>query len=233
MVRDCSPDSQRRIATKLLNAFSEEENALPISENSAKSLDVTLLSGSNSYTVHVGDNEEKKQFTHEDLRSLQMDRNFSNRDVLAIANFIRVHLGRDSVETNLHLFLPESNKQLEDFFEVKIITVARKKGKTVSEEIHPIVKCSDIEAFVAHVMEERGLDEDNMMIQFGIDDGQSMLKLMLTIKKKEIEENNGKRKRYSDGYNPEGSKLSSVKKAFIVGRVKLLIYFLVLFLQHK
>ena len=59
MVRDCSPDGQRTIATKLLNAFSEEENALPISENSAKSLDVTLLSGSNSYTVHVGDNEEK------------------------------------------------------------------------------------------------------------------------------------------------------------------------------
>ena len=60
----------------------------------------------------------------------------------------------------------------------------------------------------------------SLEVHFGFDDGQGMPKIMEIIKEKEpIMETESKRSKYSDGVCPQSSKLSSVKKLFVVGHV--------------
>ena len=68
------------------------------------------------------------------------------------------------------------------------------------------------------VVQHRGLDTDNMMIQLGFDDGQGILKLMQTIKSSDIptDECAYRKRKYSEGYEGNNSPLSSVKKLFIL-----------------
>ena len=74
-----------------------------------------------------------------------------------------------------------------------------------------------LQPFLVH---ERCLDPENHIVQFGFDDGQGMLKVMEIVNNNEPEiENEKKRHKYSDGVCPRSSKLSSVKKMFVVGLV--------------
>ena len=58
------------------------------------------------------------------------------------------------------------------------------------------------------------------LVHFGFDDGQGMLKIMEIVKDKEpVLDNETKRSKYSDGVCPKSTKLSSVKKLFVVGLV--------------
>ena len=64
------------------------------------------------------------------------------------------------------------------------------------------------------------MDPHDHIVQFGFDDGQGMLKIMEIVKSKEVvKEQENKRSKYSDGVCPKTSKLSSVKKMFIVGLI--------------
>ena len=58
-------------------------------------------------------------------------------------------------------------------------------------------------------------------MHFGLDDGQGLLKIMEIIKEKDsvLETEDKKRSRYTDGVCQKSSKLSSVKKMFVVGLV--------------
>ena len=71
------------------------------------------------------------------------------------------------------------------------------------------------------VVDVRGLDQADHVIQFGFDDGQGLLKLMVVIKSSEVIDDIGKKKRskYSEGVCTGSLKLSSVKKLFIIGLV--------------
>ena len=84
----------------------------------------------------------------------------------------------------------------------------------------PGIFVKDLDEFTAFLVHERNLDPTEHIIQFGFDDGQGMLKVMQIVKDKNPEqEAEKKRSRYSDGVCPRNTKLSSVKKLFVVGLV--------------
>ena len=70
------------------------------------------------------------------------------------------------------------------------------------------------------MISRRNIEPENVILQFGFDDGQSVLKLMQTVKHLNCPANtpsSSKRKKYSDGYSTSKSApLSSVKKLFII-----------------
>ena len=65
-------------------------------------------------------------------------------------------------------------------------------------------------------MSERGLTLDNTVTQVGIDDGQGILKIMMTVKEDKQDESNVKRSKYEDGFCASDFKLSGVKKLIIL-----------------
>ena len=76
---------------------------------------------------------------------------------------------------------------------------------------------------------------EDPVIQFGFDDGQGILKLMEIAKGGDFKEDEErKRSKYSDGVCSRSSKLSSVKKLFIIGLVPNVseLYYNILTLLH-
>ena len=67
----------------------------------------------------IGKNRSSKlnpKYTIEDLHKLQVSRNLSDNDTIAVASFLRVKGGRNSVETNLKQGLTDRNHMLEGMF---------------------------------------------------------------------------------------------------------------------
>ena len=198
-----------------------------------------LSTGGTPLTVQVGCGDKNKTppVSFEELNHLQMSRNFSDNDTLAVANFYRVKNGRNSIEPNLKNHLIERNNRLAPFFTQKVMTFkekAKKKSKTEQANsentfldengcydiVRTAVFVKDVKEFTNVIMESRGLEEEKHVIQFGFDDGQGMLKLMQTIKSSEVVvDQPKKRAKYSDGVCPKTNKLSSVKRLFIIGIV--------------
>lgn len=86
--------------------------------------------------------------------------------------------------------------------------------------IRPGIFVKDLDEFTAFLVNERSLDPYSHIVQFGFDDGQGMLKVMEIVKNSDpVEEMDRKRSKYIDGVCPRTSKLSSVKKMFVVGLV--------------
>ena len=85
----------------------------------------------------------------------------------------------------------------------------------------PGVFVKDIYEFTQFVVDQRSLDPSSYEVHFGLDDGQGLLKIMEIIKEKDsvLETEDKKRSRYTDGVCQKSSKLSSVKKMFVVGLV--------------
>ena len=90
-----------------------------------------------------------------------------------------------------------------------------KKERIVTSVEKPTVYCTDIEELIAKTVRERDLNPDNIEIQEGMDDRQGLLKVMLTVKGKDLVEGERKRSKYSDGYGSHDFKYSSVKKSYI------------------
>ena len=66
-------------------------------------------------------------------------------------------------------------------------------------------------------MKERGMEPDKTIAQLGIDDGQGLLKIMLSIKHvDETSGDMGKKPKYSEGFGPKDFKMSGAKKLILV-----------------
>ena len=65
---------------------------------------------------------------------------------------------------------------------------SKKKKKKVIDVIKPAVIAKNVEDLADLVMKERGLNPEASVIQIGIDDGQGLLKVMMTVKEKERHE---------------------------------------------
>ena len=62
--------------------------------------------------------------------------------------------------------------------------VKRRENKFVVDVLKPAVYAEDAQDLACKVMMERGLNPDDCVIQVGLDDGQNMVKVMMTIKDK-------------------------------------------------
>ena len=238
LIRSHSEKTQEQVTSKMLDAIFQEKGV-------SKQGGVALIATKGTpKSVTVGKSRAARpspKFSIEDLTRLQVTRNFSDKDTLAVANFLRVKAGRQAVEPNLKNGLKERNHRLEDMFfkkEMEMKVKPKKKGKDDSQDeveqdgedvldqagmktvMRPGVFVSDLEQFTQFLIDERCLDPQNHIVQFGFDDGQGMLKIMEIVKSKDvIDDQDRKRSKYADGVCPRSSKLSSVKKLFVVGLI--------------
>ena len=134
------------------------------------------------------------------------------------ARAIRVKHGRKAVEPGLSDALTSQKEMLRDFYDYEMMesTKAQKKGKTEESKDQPSIFCTDIAALWTLIIELRKIAQDDEEIVLGIDDGQEMLKIMCTIKRKSKKKSTAKRARYSDGVSPHSANLAGVKKTFIL-----------------
>ena len=237
MIRSHSTKTQEQVTFKMLDTLFQDKGV------SKQGGVAHLATKGTPKPVTVGKSRNKKslpKFSVEDLTRLQVSRNLSDKDTLAVANFIRVKAGRGAVESNLKKGLTERNHMLEDMFYEKEMTMKVKpKKKSGSDEdaddieeedvldelgmktvIRPGIFVRDLEEFTQFLIEERSLDPQEHIVQFGFDDGQGILKIMEIVKSAEVlTGQDKKRSKYADGVCPRSSKLSSVKRMFVVGLI--------------
>lgn len=242
LLRNHSEKTQQQVASKLLDAIYEDKG---VSKQGGSTL---LATKGQPKLVTVGTCRTKKpspKYTIEDLSKLQVARNLSDKDTLAIGAFLRVKGGRSCVEVNLKTGLVDRNHKLESMFYKKDMKMKQKPKKKKKknkdcicesdcddsdeqEELvdgmrdidRPGIFVKDLDEFTQFLVEERCLDPCNHEVHFGFDDGQGMLKIMQIVKEKEpVIETETKRSKYADGVCPRSTKLSSVKRLFVVGLV--------------
>ena len=134
------------------------------------------------------------------------------------ARATRVKYGRKAVEPGLSDALTSQKEKLRPFYTYELMESTKVQQKTKAEvsKHQPHIFCKDIGALWALIIELRKIAKDDEEITIGIDDGQDMLKIMCTIKKKSKKKSAAKRAKYSDGINPHSANLAGVKKTFIL-----------------
>ena len=236
MIRSKSPKTQQQVASKMLDVIVEEEGK-PI-----QGCSVVLSTKGTPKTVTIGKSKVARpcpKYSIEDLTKLQTTRNLSDKDTLAVASFIRVKAGRSSVEPYLKKGLTDRNNKLDGMFMEKEMSmkVKPKKNKSDKEDIidsgeedgldsdgfkvvkRPGIFVKDVNEYTKFLIEERALHPQKNSVLFGFDDGQGILKIMEIVKTLETPETEQKMSSYRDGVCAKTSKLSSVKKLFVIGLV--------------
>ena len=244
LIRNHSEKTQQQVTSKMLDAMCEEQGV------SMQGGSTMLATKGLPKLVTIGNSRTLKstpKYSIEDLSKLQISRNFSDNDTKAVASFLRIKGGRQAVEPNLSQGLIERNHKLDSMFYLKEMTMKQKPKKKknkkavcscdsdsdceeLEDEVElvegmrdiqrPGIFVKDLDEFTAFLVNERSLDPDSHIVQFGFDDGQGMLKVMEIVKNLEPEqEMDKKRSKYADGVCTRTSKLSSVKKMFVVGLV--------------
>ena len=176
MVREFSGEGQRRVTSKLLNDFCEEEGV------DKRHGTLTLNSGNKEKKVTMGPQKPQPQIAVKDFIDFGNARNFSDEALMDTATFVRRALGKNYVEPNLEKTLPTTKLELKDFFVLKMVdTLKKKKGKEDSILTHPLVLVEDVEAFARKIMADRGLDPEETDVIMGIDDGGQMLKVRFSF----------------------------------------------------
>ena len=117
----------------------------------------------------------------EDLLRLKLNFTFSDKNILALANAIRIVMGKSSVVSGLPEAIVEKNRVLTDFFEVKVLPTVRKKGKEETIENKPGIFCKDLQALIHVLLDAREIDPERQEVLLGADDGQQSLKVRVFI----------------------------------------------------
>ena len=102
LIRQKSEKTQEQVTSKILDALFNDKGVSNLGG------EITLSTKGASKSVVVGKNRFEKprpKFTLRDMTKLQVSRNFSDKDTLAIASFLRVKAGKHSVEPHLQLGL--------------------------------------------------------------------------------------------------------------------------------
>ena len=84
----------------------------------------------------------------------------------------------------------------------------------------PAVVVKKLETIVSHLISERGLESLASTVQVGLDNGQDLLKMTLTVKDSDNLPKSHKKMKYEEGYCPPSNLLSSVKRLLIIGAVQ-------------
>ena len=172
IVRELSPTGQRRVVGKLITGFCEEESV-------KKGGELNLQSGSRVLTITMGAQKKMRQLKIDEFFRFQSNENLSTRKTGAVASFLRKTVGVNIIEPGLEKALSRRKEQLRPFFGVQTVEVTKKLKKGEVEKLQrPMVSCNPpIEAFVNYVMDERGMDADNVELIWGLDDGRDSLKV--------------------------------------------------------
>ena len=224
LVRNTSRKSKERIVSSQLKEVFEDHGI------TTKGGTVSLITGGTGLLATLGLQIKKPcpRFSNVSLTKLQIKMGSSDKKMKIMANYLRVTCGKKSVH-KLEDYMTERNKKLEEYFVFENIVQTekvsteddenkenKKKKETRMVDI-PVVYATDVEKLALFIMEERSLQPDNTLLQVGIDDGQGLLKVMLSVKENcSLEEVRNKRVKYSDGFASKDFKYSGVKKLILL-----------------
>ena len=115
---------------------------------------------------------------------MQQDLSLSNRQVKILAEDMRKASGsRHLIEPSLTEKIIAKNRRLQDMFEGKICTfstVNESNQTRVNFEQHVSI-CNDLNGSVEKIIQERNIEEKNMLIRIGFDGGGGFMKICLSI----------------------------------------------------
>ena len=225
MVRKSSQKSKERVLSSQLKEVFAEKGV------STRGGTTKLTTGGTPIHATLGKSKAKPtpKFSNESLTKLQLKMNVSDRKMNVLGNYLRINCGRASVN-KLDDYLTQQNQKLQDSFAVKKVSQVKyvtnttdeskgkKRKKTVDVEL-PVVYAMDVEDLVGVLMEERKLDPSQTVGQIGIDKGQGLVKIMLSLKGLETETEEGppsKKMKYSKGFATNDFKLAGVKKLILL-----------------
>lgn len=198
-----------------------------IKEKQAKAAnnDVILLESGGGQPARVIFNGKVKKevlFDADSLHQFKVNSGSTHRGMLKMTNYLRAHLGRNSVSKNITKKLSEKSNLLESCYKAGNFSFDTKMGKE-----NRAVVWADAEELVSSVIDARNL-VGNYSLKVSADGGQGFLKVCLSIIDNSLLEASNdkelemieKRTRYSEGGsascpgNPTG-----VKRLYILGIV--------------
>ena len=224
LIRNTSQKTKHRVLASQLKEVFHDQGV------STQGGTISLSSGGKCpLQASLGKTQTKPKFSNIIMNRLQSKIGVSDKKMNIIGNFLRAGCGRSSV-VNLQKQMTERNKKLADHFETKVLQQQKyvtedsdeneskkKKKKKVKVNVEkPAVITKNVDELAAFVMEERNLSPETSEIQIGIDDGQNLVKVMMTIKDKDKLEPDKKKMKYSEGFGVKDFKLSGVKKLIIL-----------------
>ena len=148
-----------------------------------------------------------------DIIQLQVDCNFSDREMLGIAKAIRKGFNnRKIIEDKFKDKLVGNSHILDNYFECREFNFLHIKKNITTEIKETAIICKNLGEFINFVLEKRNVYDYHL--KFGIDGGGGFLKICLSIQSKNFEDVDIS---YKNSKNVKKFKDSGVKKVFIIG----------------
>ena len=143
------------------------------------------LKGGNPLSVTVGKAKklEDKLITPEFMASLQKKLNISSRKLMLLARDFK----KQGVKFEKHIRedLEKLSHALDEFYSVESLEFEVKTGQgkdaTTTKENKDLVFLKDPKEFFDHIIAERGLDREKVLIRIGLDGGQGSFKVIVSI----------------------------------------------------
>lgn len=195
----CDKQSRRENIVQLLQKADETTKQRVLSSTLKEVFDaagastsggsVSLATGGKPITATFGTSQvvPPPRFSSEVLNRLQLRMRASDRGMRILDNFLRIHAGRECVETDHAGYMVERNNRLKSFFNHEKLIMSEyympegKKKKEKRKVPVPVAFCTEVEGLATEVMMERGLDANDTDVQLGVDDGQGFLKVYLFV----------------------------------------------------
>ena len=171
---------QEQILSEALKNVVNEKGGEPGEE-----LRMTGLRGGNQLSVTVGKAKKVKAhlITPEFMAQLQKKLNCSQRKLLVLARDFKKQGVK--FEEYIREDLDKLSHSLDEFFTVESLEFEVKTGKGKSakttKEQKDLVFLKDPQVFFDHIVKERGLDREKVMVRVGLDGGQGSFKVVVSI----------------------------------------------------
>ena len=104
--------------------------------------------------------KESGVFCHENLLRLKTRIGLSTDKALELSSAIQHVMGQKSVEPYFNKAIYQQNHTLDDFFTYENVTVTRKGGDEIKEEVRPLIYCTEFEALVSVLLLTRDIVEE-------------------------------------------------------------------------
>lgn len=212
---------QEQVTSKLISKInnnnpnsSKKQNVLKFSQCRGKPLQIVVKPSSNTVSA------QNTVISINDFQHIQTRFSLSTKTTCGIAGALRVSTkNRKLIEPGLKEALQVNSHQLDNFFDIKNITLSECKAKINKDLQKNIIYCKDIAGFIDYIKQQRNVTE--VHFKAGIDGGGSFLKLCLSMQAKILEPDSSKkeykRQKFNEGVCAKSFKDSSVKKLFILG----------------
>lgn len=122
---------------------------------------------------HAASKESPKIISTSSISSMQKEMNLSNNQTKSLTIMLNDCSGKKIVETGTRAKLANRAHKIAHFHARSEVTVQGEK--------HPALHITNLDSFVEHVLDERGLKLSDVIIRISLDFGQKSLKLSMNI----------------------------------------------------